>query len=203
MPRSRRVGPTNHRRPPRSLSTTDLPLVGEAGPWWRIHRSVHAALFFGRTATYRFDAPDGAFGVLYAGDRPECAFIETFGHATGVRAVTTGDLAVRSLSEIRTARPLRLVDLTGPGLARMGADNRLCSGGGYRTAQAWSAALHAHPDAPDGLLYLACHDPSVRSVALFDRAESLCSEHLVGVLDDGALAGLLGGILDHYRFGLI
>jgi hypothetical protein len=177
--------------------------VEEAGPWWRIHRSVQAALFFGRTATYRFDDPAGGFGVLYAGDRPECAFIETFGHATGVRAVTTGELGLRSLSEICTTRPLRLVDLTGPGLPRLGADNRLCSGGGYKIAQAWSAALQAHPEAPDGLLYLACHDPSVRSVALFDRAASVCSEHLIGVLGDPALAGLLGRILDHYKFGLI
>lgn len=164
---------------------------------------MHAASFFGKTGLYRFDDPASGFGVLYAGESPECAFVETFGHATGIRVVTMSALSSRSLSEIRTTRDLRLVDLTGAGLATIGADNRLCNGGGYKTAQAWSAALHAHPDAPDGLLYLACHDPGVRSMALFDRAAAACSEHVVGVLGDPAHAILLGRLLNRYGFGLI
>lgn len=38
-------------------------------------------------------------------------------------------------------------------------------------SQAWARALHAHPDAPDGILYPSRHDPSQRCVALFDRAD--------------------------------
>src|SRR6478735_5682570 len=48
----------------------------------------HDPLFFGRSGLNRFDAPAGEYGVLYAGESVECAFIETFGSATGIRAIT-------------------------------------------------------------------------------------------------------------------
>ncbi len=162
-----------------------------------------APMFFGKLARFRFDDPQGEFGVLYAGGTEECAFIETFGHATGVRAVTRAELAARTLSIIRVNRPLNLVDLTGRGLAALGADNRLCSGGGYKTAQAWSAALHAHPSAPDGLLYRPAHDPSQEAVAIFDRAAAVCSATAIGSLNDHAQRHLLARMLNHYQFGLI
>ena len=62
-----------------------------------------------------------------------------------------------------------MVDLTGPGLARLGADERLCAGG-HAVAQRWALALWTHPSRPDGLYFRARHDPSRFCVAIYDRA---------------------------------
>jgi hypothetical protein len=58
--------------------------------------------------------------VLYAAETLEGAFIETFGRNPGVNVVRETQLAARSLALIEAARPLKLVDLTGPGLAQNG-----------------------------------------------------------------------------------
>lgn len=153
----------------------------------RSYRLVNTPLHFGRAGTERFDAPDGRFGVCYAGEDDASTFIETFGHVTGRRVVTASELVARGRARLTTSRPLRLVDLTGPGLARLDADNALAAGCDYALSQSWSAALWAHPGQPDGLPYLTRHDPALRSVALFDRETW------------PALARLL----DRYDFGLI
>jgi RES domain len=167
----------------------------------RIHRTRHLATFFGRSIDGRFDAPLGEHGVLYAAEDVYTAFVETFGQSTGVNTVTTTALAERSLSRVEVIRPLRLVDLTGPGLARIGADERLCSGE-HEVAQRWAAAIWRHPSQPDGLLYRARHDPSRRCLALYDRAETAVRVTLLGGMLDPALSGTLGDILDTYAFGL-
>lgn len=63
------------------------------------------------------------------------------------------------LSEFRSERHLRLVDLTGPGLARLGADARLFAGD-HGQARQWSRAFYSHPDRVDGIYYPVRHDPS-------------------------------------------
>jgi hypothetical protein len=154
--------------PPPDLAGRSLPLRTFRGPWFRLHAADRDPVFFGRTGLNRFDAPDGSFGVLYVGADAECAFIETFGWETGTRLVTAAALATRRLAELRPPRPLRLVDLTGAGLARVGADARLFAGA-HAVARAWSGAFHAHPQRPDGIYYPARHDPSRRAAALYDR----------------------------------
>jgi hypothetical protein len=111
----------NHPDPPADLARRRLPLVSQDGPGFRIHRRSLDALHFGKSGHNRFDAPGGEFGVLYLGSDEACAFIETFGHATGTNLVTSSDLATRCLSRVRSRHPLRLVDLSGPGLGRLGS----------------------------------------------------------------------------------
>jgi hypothetical protein len=67
-------------------------------------------LFFDRAAGNRFDAPDRSYGVMYLGADAHCAFIETFGQATGDRFATQHALEQRLLSVVETKRILRLVD---------------------------------------------------------------------------------------------
>ena len=176
-------------------------MVEAPGPWMRIHRTLLAALYFGSSRDGRFDAPAGEYGVLYLAADAHCAFVETFGQSTGINTVTTDALAERSLSRVEAARPLRLVDLTGSGLARLGADERLCAGD-HLVAQRWALALWRHPAAPDGLLYRARHDPARFCAAVFDRAQPALRAVPVGGMLDPAQGSLLGDILDTYGFGL-
>ena len=174
--------------------------------WLRFHAVSHSALYWGlqpaRSRPGRWDAPDGSFGVLYVGADAYAAFIETYGHTTGIRVIQTVDLAARTLSRLSPTRPLRLVRVTGPGLARLGADARLFSAD-YAISQQWSKAIYQHPSAPDGILYPARHDETRLCAALFDR---ICDEIAVeglGTLADTASVALLGRLLDCYGFGLI
>lgn len=159
--------------PPPDLAKRRLPLRRTTRSWQRIHRCDHGAIFFNRTGETRFRAPNGEYGVMYIGADIYCCFIETFGRLdrgdTDFRIVDRISLELRCVSQISSVRPLRLVDVTGPGLRRIGADGRLCTGD-HTQARLWALALWSHPDQPDGILYPARHDLSRKSVALFDRA---------------------------------
>ncbi len=192
-----------HPEPPPSFGSKKLSTTRRMRQWYRVHQTAKEPLYFGKNGGNRFDAPAGEFGVLYVGDDQHCAFIETFGHATGTRSVTMGELAVRCLAVITTTRPLRLLDLTGRGLARIGADARLTSGDDYGLAHRWSRAIHDHPSEPDGIIYCARHDPSRFSAALFERTGPMLVATSAGTFLDPPNAVLLGRILDDYKFGLI
>ncbi len=196
--------PGPHPDPPADFSTTSLPIVLNQGSWYRLHRSEHTPLYFGRTGFNRFDAPDGEFGVLYLGDSPKCCFVETYGRSDrdDHRIVTRQELTTRNLATVEFSRPLRVVDLTGSGLARIGVDNRLGTGD-YRIARRWSQALWAHPDEPDGILYRSRHDPSRTCLAIFDRATDALAASNVGSLVERANLALLAAILDAYDIGYL
>jgi hypothetical protein len=194
--------PGRHPEPPADLDRRSLPIIATHSPWFRIHQSRYAPLFFGRTGRYRFDAPVAEFGVLYAGNDAYCAFIETFGHSLDIRVVPMDELKRRELSRLTANRSLRLVDLTGAGLARLGADNRLCTGD-YLLAQRWARAFWRHPDQPDGLLYRSRLDPARQCVAIFDRAQAIFAASSLGILADSLHRPLLASLLDTYGIGLL
>lgn len=190
--------------PPPDLARRELPIVEEAvarGPWTRMHDSRHDPIFFGRTGRNRFDDPEGEYGVLYAAEDAFGAFLETFGRTPGRNLVSRERLAVRPLAGIEADGPLRLVDLTGPGLARIGATGSI-STEAREKAQAWSRALYLHPSAPDGLRYRLRHDPARIGVAIFERAGELRAGPL-GTLLAPQNEGLLAEILGEYRFGVV
>jgi hypothetical protein len=201
VPRSE-AGPGPHPEPPSDLARRALPVRTRGGTWWRLHDARRDAVFFGRTGRNRFDAPGGAFGILYVAEDAEGAFIETLGRDTGRLLVDRADLARLALAEIVPPRPLRLVDLTGAGLVRIGADSRLVSGE-HGVARRWSLALHAHPSRPDGLYYRVRHDPSRRGAAVFDRVGGRFRVRARGRLGARENAALLARLLDRYGFGLV
>ncbi len=142
---------------------------------------------------------------MYLGSELACCFVETFGRldtgaGTTVRTVSQAQLLATCLSEIVPVRPLALVDLTGPGLRRLDADARLFAGN-HAEARLWGRAFWVHPEQPDGLLFPARHDPSLLSVALFDRAQSAVQAGIPQSLGTLPLS-LLGALLDRYDFSL-
>ena len=116
--------------PPPELGTTSLPVIEDQRSWFRLHLADYSPIYFGRTGRNRFDAPDGEYGVLYLGDSLHCCFVETYGRSDRGerRIVTRQELAGRNLATVELSGALRVVDLTGAGLARIGADNRLGTG---------------------------------------------------------------------------
>ena len=170
---------------------------------YRLYRADRDALYFGRSGDNRFDAPDGSFGVLYAGEDEYCCFIETCGQVTGVPSVSGAYLDQRHLAEMKVMESMKLIDLSASGgLARIGADGRLMDGS-HAVAQRWSAALRNHPTKPAGILYRARHDPAKLAFAIFQCPRNVFQTTSRGSLRDPHNVKLLGEILDHYKFGLI
>jgi hypothetical protein len=188
-----RPGP--HPTPHDDLNNRDLPLIQVRPPWFRCHRASRDAIFFGATGNGRFDDPQGSYGVFYLGIDPECTFIEVFGRRLDLRTIALDELAAQTLSIISSSRVLKLVDLTGAGLAQIGADARLFAGE-HRISQLWSRAFFDHPSRPDGVLYPARHDPSRRAIALFQRPDLELWATPLGL-------DVLGRVLATYHFSLV
>jgi hypothetical protein len=160
--------------PPADRPGRDLPLATWArdSRVVRIHAATHAPIFFspapGHPPAGRFDSPAGRFRVLYAALHFEGAFAETLLRKPSLPLLSLSEIRARALTFLTITRQVRLVDLTGPGLSRLGLDARFLSGG-YEACGAWADALHGHPAAPDGILHPSRLDPSQLCVALFDR----------------------------------
>lgn len=158
--------------PPRNFCDRILPVTKIAAEWYRFHPARYGsstgALFFGRSAKFRFDAPLGEYGVMYIAKSINGAFIESFGRNPGRKVISEGKIRSRALTILESVK-LTLVDLTGPGASLVGADGRLCTDQ-YSLTQAWSKAFHAHPVCADGILYCARHDLSCVCAAVFERA---------------------------------
>jgi hypothetical protein len=187
--------------PSKRFQSITLPISEIDRDWYRSHPTRRGAPYFGRNRAYRFDAPEGEYGVLYVGADPHVAFIESF-QISGIRpAVTESKLRERSLSRIHIRRPVRVVSLAeSGGLTRIGADARIFTTG-YTVSQRWSRAIQSHPEKPDGIVYRPRHDPARVAAAFFDRIEAQVVAETMGLwLDQKAV---LGEVLDTYRIALV
>lgn len=174
---------------------------------YRHHQTIHDPIFFGTSGDYRFDAPDchtgASFGVLYAGEDPHCCFIESCGLTTGVPAVSGAYLDAREIARLELTEELRFIDLAcSGGLTHVGADGRLLTGA-YKVAQRWAAALRLHPSKPDGIRYLARHDPTRVAYAIFTRPRSTFNVTSLGSLTAPSNRALLNQLLSDYNVDLI
>ena len=162
--------------PPDSLLSLRLPIevVPARTPLHRVHRTAFPPIFFGpglgAPPTYRFDSASGAFGVLYVALDFAGALVETLARNPRRRMVAEADITSRAASVLRCRRDLRVVQLHGAGLQRLGLDNAI-STGPYTPCGAWSDALFAHPEAPDGLAFRSRHDPDRLCLAIFERSD--------------------------------
>jgi hypothetical protein len=142
--------------------------------------------------------------VLYVARQLEGAFVERFLRDPGPyqRVLTEEQLQAALVSGLRAVRALRLVDLAGRGLAKMGIDSRLASGA-YEIAQCWLCAFYHHPDRPDGLQYRSRHNPRLLCAALFDRTEELLSVKTYGSLPEHLGETGFYRLIERYEVGLI
>ncbi|MGO8800973.1 MAG: RES family NAD+ phosphorylase [Roseiarcus sp.] len=137
----------------------------------RFHTAKYEPPFFDRGLGGRLNAPNGKYGVLYTAKSLAGAFAETFLREPGRTLLAPDFLASKAYARLRVLRPLTLIKLGGPGLARLGATAELTHGGlPYDVPQAWSEALRAHPAKVDGIAYYARHDDEELCYALFERA---------------------------------
>lgn len=166
--------------PPADLNLRPLPTftVG-ASALARISRRSSGEPFFGRTGGNRFDDPAGVYGVCYLGHGGQrqalmVAFAESVLHdqtaTNGGFDIATGELDSRHVVSFSSSRKLRLANLTGAALKRLGLDGRISTDVPYDLPQAWSAAIASHPDAVDGIAYVSRHYNTGRAVALFERS---------------------------------
>jgi RES domain len=141
---------------------------------YRIHTNPFNAIYYSldddeQDRHSRFNDPQRKYGVMYAALDEQIALRETVS-LTDFRIVIVENLQKQCLSELSLLRDLILVDLSGSGLARIGADSRLTTltNEDYQIPQAWSRAFYEHPDNVDGIYYRSRYDPSGLCVALFE-----------------------------------
>ena len=142
--------------------------------WYRIYLAARDPLWFGpklgSPPVMRFDDPLSEFRVCYFGSSLQACFAETFLRNPPVRILTIRDLAARSLATFEVRRPVRLVRLYGPALARVGVTAEIAMGADYEQSQIWSRRIWNHTERPDGIAYHSRHDDSTICIGLFDRA---------------------------------
>jgi hypothetical protein len=166
----------------------------------RIHRTVQAPLFFGTGMDCRFQDPAQGFGVCYFGESDAASFAETFLRTVGIRSVSQAALAARAFSSVDLTRALRVVDLHGPGLARVGTTAAVATVYPYDIPNAWAAALYDHPARPDGIRYRCRHDSDEMALALFDRAAAALVISATQAMDSDPAR--LAALLDRWGLGL-
>lgn len=190
--------------PPTNFAGIRVALTDFDGPLFRSHGIRRSPIYYGTTGRFRFDAPDGSYGVLYAGVDSYTAFIESLLKNADNRVITTSALKETALARLKANRPLHLIDLSLSGaLVRIGADSRLFSAD-RNVARLWSKALHDHPAGLDGILYPSRLDPARQSVAIFgDRKLKLVELDRQSWYAPGAQRELLGKIAEHYEIELI
>ncbi len=161
--------------PPTPLPAALVTTIAPDTTLWRIHAAERGAADLNPTPRPRarvggrFDSLDGSYAYLYAGDSPAAAVAETLCRNLPVnqspRLIPHAQITGRVLSELRTTRAVRVVDLTGTGTARINAQVWLtkCDPSGYLHTRRWAAAiLAANPDV-DGIAFRPRHDENTLS----------------------------------------
>jgi hypothetical protein len=173
--------------------------------FYRIHAGHHFAIFFNPSNDYRFNAPAEEFGVLYAAMHADGAFIETFCRTLNAQPplITARQLDTRALTVLTFADSLRLVDLTGPGLAGLGIDNRISTSEDYALVQRWAHWFWSHPERVHGLLYRSRHDPREHCVALFSGRSTPAATSIANPLSAPSFGSQLARLVAKYEVSIL
>ncbi|NGM23870.1 RES family NAD+ phosphorylase [Roseomonas stagni] len=185
--------------PPDRLGDLPLRRLPAGVPLHRIHRRQHGPLHWsggpGRPRAGRFDSPSGLFGTLYAAPDFAAAFAETVLRNPRQPLVSLAEIEARAVTVLTVAEAVEVVDLTGPGLSRLGLDARLLTAD-YALRGAWAEAFFHASDRVAGVLYPSRFDPSLACVALFERASAAIRPGSPAALGDRLAA--VASVLDRY-----
>jgi hypothetical protein len=148
-------------------------------------RYAGTPLYFGRDRTCRYDAPDGAYGVLYVADALGTALMESVFHQNEwqqlevCRSVAATRVEQTIVRHIKPRRDLRLFDLSEPGAATrcFGLNMEIMATRDYAALQRISQTIERmEAGAPglrfDGLRYPSRNLTGFDCIALFDRSQS-------------------------------
>jgi hypothetical protein len=144
--------------------------------FFRISTHLTGEPFFGRGAAHRFDDPSKnpkkRFGTCYLGLSLAVAFAESVLHdaepENGGFAVPSADIDRRFVHGF-TGDKLKLANLTGTALRKLGGNAELTGSANYTISQKWSVALCSHPAKVDGFLYMSRHVNDSVAAVLFQR----------------------------------
>ena len=175
------AGTLQLKAPPTDINRRDLGITWVApASLCRVSRYNTGEPHFGRTGDCRFDdaQPDVAkrFGTCYLGFNLTVAFAESVLHnlepdADGFSVPTT-EVSSRfalSFKAPRKGKTLKLAQLYGTALLRLGGNGELSGTPTYTLPQAWAAALVAHPEKIDGFIYMSRRVNDSLAVVLFER----------------------------------
>jgi hypothetical protein len=160
---------------PLSLTTVNVDPAGLI----RVSNHNTGEPYFGKSGWNRFDDPhlvlSARYGTSYFGESLSVAVAETLLHdrtpSAGYFYIEPTRIAQAYVVEF-TGSPLKILDLTGPELRRMGGHAGLTGTPHYKTPQNWSSAIHNHLDQVDGFLYMSRHLNNEKALVLFERASS-------------------------------
>jgi len=191
------------------LGRSSLPITAVGiGGYFRVYSAAHPhALGYGKNSS-RFSDPrttlvkSRRFGVLYLGSSLKVCFVEAVlrDRAVGLAGtfyLTNTEMRRLNVVELRSTRPLRLVDLRGDNLVKMRLPTDLARAQDHHLGQQASLAFYTHPDKPDGILYRSRLNEGL-CVAVYGRAvRRMRGVKAIPLLDDARLAG----VLDEYDLG--
>lgn len=139
-------------------------------PLWRVHLSRLDALWYSVGRSNRFDDPEAGFGVLYMGESPEVAVLETLVRGSTNCVVDLQEWNARSVSRIRLEEDLQLLQFEGSRLPAFGIGAERAHAATYDECRQLSATLHAAVPGVDGIQFRSRWNPSQLCWALFNRA---------------------------------
>lgn len=143
----------------------------------RVGRHTSGEPYFGKNDVFRFDDPNKVFGTCYCGIHLDTAIAETVLHDeipdNGHFRIHEDVIASRHLvrfEETSSKAKLKLADLRGAYLKRLGGDNYLSAEYPYDVTKLWGVAVHAHPKLVDGFCFVSKQLNTKPAIVLFDRA---------------------------------
>jgi hypothetical protein len=166
--------------PPSDLAKrrAEIVILAEGVVVERFFTAACDPIYFDRSRSGRLNSPDGNYGVLYVAEHLRGAFAETFLRIPGRTLLPLDLIRQKARVRLRVTRELKLIKLSGAGLARLGATAEVVHGGlPYDVPQTWSKALRDElPHSPDGIAYNARHDDEAVCYALFEHSSPTVEE---------------------------
>ena len=119
-------------------------------------------------------APPARFAVAYIGSSVKVCFLEAILRDRGVGRIRSFPLEWAELenwtcAELRVEETLRLADLRGDHLVRMGVPTDVARARSQELGRLWSRAFWSHETKPDGIIYDSRLNGET-NIALYDRA---------------------------------